>query len=518
MKQITLTLTFVVIAGLLAGCKQQEQKQSLFSNPVIKGDLADPSIIRYNEMYYATGTSSEWAPFYPVFASKDLINWQQSGYLFNEQPEWTSSSFWAPELFVYNNKVYAYYTARNKAGVSYIGVATADHPTGAYTDHGLIVEFGSEAIDAFILEDNGELYISWKAYGLDQRPIELLGCKLTDDGLHLDGEPFTLMRDDENIGMEGQHWMKKGDYYYIIYSTFSCCGPKSDYQVFVARSKNLKGPYEKYTGNPILYGDGEDILSIGHGTITTTPDGRMFYFCHAYLAGDRFYGGRQGYLTEMVINEDNWVHIPTGNIAHIQGIAPFEGTIQEPLTNFEDDFQQTQLADRWAWNYGYSDIKANVGNGILQLSGNPIETNTTGTVLCFRAVAPVYTYDTQVVNQNNSFKGLTMYGDSKNLVAIGSQDNKLILKEVRDGEETILHEQTLPYSSPYLKIEVINGCNCTFLWSSDGKTWNQLENISSQEDYSYLVRWDRVARPGLIHSGDPEQPAEFSYFKSKNQI
>ena len=137
-----------------------------------------------------------------------------------------------------------------------------------------MVEFGKEAIVAFILEDKGKLYISWKAYGLDNQPIELLACKLTDDGLRLDGKPFSLLRDDERQGMEGQHWFKKDGYYYIIYSVRGCCGPQSDYAVSVARSKKLEGPYEKYQGNPILHGS-KEVLSIGHGTITTTPDGRM---------------------------------------------------------------------------------------------------------------------------------------------------------------------------------------------------------------------------------------------------
>ena len=75
-------------------------------------------------------------------------------------------------------------------GISYIGVATSDSPLHEFTDHGPIVEYGKEAIDAFIYDDNGQLYISWKAYGLDTRPIELLGCKLSADGLHLDGEPL----------------------------------------------------------------------------------------------------------------------------------------------------------------------------------------------------------------------------------------------------------------------------------------------------------------------------------------
>ena len=114
------------------------------------------------------------------------------------------------------------------------------------------------------------------------------------------GEPFTLLRDDKRQGMEGQHWLKIGDYYYIVYSINGCCGPGSDYAVAVARSKNLQGPYERYAGNPILHGGG-DVQSIGHGTVTTTPDGRMFYLCHAYLAGENFFLGRQPMLQEIVL-------------------------------------------------------------------------------------------------------------------------------------------------------------------------------------------------------------------------
>ena len=247
-----LLFLFLLFMGCLPLVAQQD---NYFANPVIKGDVADPSIIRYNGQYYATGTSSEWAPHYPIFQSNDLVNWKQVGHVFEEKPEWIKNSFWAPEWYVHQNKVYVYYTARKKAdNISCIGVAVANHPSGPFKDYGPIVEFGKEAIDAFVLQDNGNLYISWKAYGLDNRPIELLACKLSKDGLKLEGEPFSLLRDDEHQGLEGQHWYKEGDYYYLIYSIKGCCGPSSDYAVSVARSKKLRGPYEKYAGNPILHG------------------------------------------------------------------------------------------------------------------------------------------------------------------------------------------------------------------------------------------------------------------------
>ncbi len=57
------TLLFCA-ASLATGLAQQE---SYFTNPVIHGDVADPSIIRIDQTYYITGTSSEWAPLLSGF-------------------------------------------------------------------------------------------------------------------------------------------------------------------------------------------------------------------------------------------------------------------------------------------------------------------------------------------------------------------------------------------------------------------------------------------------------------------
>lgn len=508
-------IVFLISIIAFACSPANKQQSGYFSNPVIPGDMADPSIIRIGETYYATGTSSEWAPFYPVYSSTDLVNWTQTGHIFDEQPEWTLSSFWAPELYYHNNQVYCYYTARRKSdGVSFIGVATAPTPTGTFTDRGLLIEFGTEAIDAFIFDDNGQLYITWKAYGLDKRPIELIGSKLSADGLRLEGEPFSLMLDDENIGMEGQYHFKEGDYYYILYSARGCCGPDSDYDVRVSRSNHFTGPYEKYEGNPVLHGGG-DFISCGHGTVTTTPDGRMYYLCHAYMTGDAFYMGRQAILQEMEIGDDGWIHFEGGTLASIKHPMPFEHIAQKPISGFDDNFEGTELRKEWTWNYAYAEIDARIAGGQLLLSGTPKEGNLYGTVLCLRPATPHYTFETQVTGKNNSSKGLTFYGDDKNLLTWVFVDNKLVLKTVSNNQETLLAELPVEEETVYLKTEITKGCYATCYWSKDGTAWKQLGDASI--DCAKLVRWDRVARPGVIHHGKSAEPAVFSFFKMTNQ-
>jgi beta-xylosidase len=484
-----------------------------YINPVIPGDVADPTLLRIGDTYYAAGTSSEWAPFYPLYTSRDLVNWTQAGHIFDRQPEWTLSSFWAPELFYYRNKVYCYYTARRKPdAVSYIGVATADEPTGKYTDHGILVPFGKEAIDAFVFEDEGQLYITWKAYGLDNRPIELLASRLSADGLSLEGEPFTLLKDDERTGMEGQYIFKKGDYYYLLYSAHGCCGPKSNYDVYAARSKNFAGPYEKYEKNPVLHGGG-DILSCGHGTAATTPDGRMFYLCHAYFTGNHFYAGRQPILQELVVGKDDWVHFTTGSTALSRQPLPFPRTRQQPLQDFEDTFDGDQLRKEWSWNYVYARPQITFHNGTLSLSGTTTDGKPGGTALCLRPASPHYSYETAVTNVNDAFKGLCFYGDDTHYVAWGCTGNKLVLCIANNDNQTTQEEALTDRNRPvYLRIEVSEGYLCAFNWSLDGRKWNLL-NVTSTPDYNKLVRWDRVARPGLFHQGDADQPALFSHFK-----
>jgi len=503
-------IIFPILTALLL-TQTVAQERASFENPVIRGDIADPTIVRVGETYYATGTSSEWAPFYPLFTSHDLVNWEQQGHLFDEKPSWTSHSFWAPELFYHDGKMFCYYTARRKTDdVSFIGVAVAEGTSLQFTDYGALVEYGTEAIDAFVYDDNGQLYLTWKAYGLDRRPIELLGSRLSDDGLRLEGEPFSLLKDDEGIGLEGQYHFKQGDYYYIIYSAKSCCGPSSDYDVRVARADNFIGPYEKYEDNPVLSGGEGDYLSVGHGTAVEAPDGRLFYMSHGYQTGAAFYLGRQPILHEFIVNDNNWIEFKTGKKAVIRQDLPFANRIQEKVADFEDDFSGGKLKVDWTWNYPYTDMHARVKKGVLQLSGTPKGDNSQGTVLCLRPRTTHYAYETKVENSNDSFKGLTMYGDDNNLVALGIKGSEIILKAVKEGTEENLYRSNSDRKDIRFRIDVENGCYLTFSYSSDGEAWTQVNDTPL--DVSALVRWDRVARPGLIHTGAYDAPAIFDYF------
>lgn len=284
------------------------------ANPVIDKDAPDPTIIRVGKTYYAAATSGNNPQCYARYKSTDLQTWTPMGYVFDKWPEWTAGAFWAPELVQVGDKVLCYYTALQKSDrTSCIGVAVADGPEGQFVDHGPIVKTTNEAIDSYVFNDNGQLWITWKAYGLDpsRRPIEILAQRLSPDGLSLMGEPISLITDTERIGCEGQCIIKEGDYYYLLYSIRDCCSPQSDYAVSVARSKKFEGPYEKYAGNPILEGNAEDIQSCGHGTLVKKSKGEYYYLCHAYYMG-KYKEGRKAILQKMKIGKDLWPYFVNG--------------------------------------------------------------------------------------------------------------------------------------------------------------------------------------------------------------
>ena len=95
----------------------------------------------------------------------------------------------------------------------------------------------------------------------------------------------------------------------------------------------------------------------------------------------------------------------------------------------------------------------------------------------------------------------------KHCAAIGKQIHMI---KVKDGKENIIRKMNLPTNKPYLKIKITEGCNCSFFWSKNQKDWHIIN--TDKNGYNQLDRWDRVARPGLIHCGESDQPAEFSYF------
>ena len=107
-----------------------------YTNPVLAGNYPDPSVIRVGKDYWATSTSSGWAPQFPILHSRDLVNWTVAGSVFQQRPAWSDGNYWAPEISHHRGRYLVYYVARKLDGGRCVAVASARQPTGPYQDHG----------------------------------------------------------------------------------------------------------------------------------------------------------------------------------------------------------------------------------------------------------------------------------------------------------------------------------------------------------------------------------------------
>ncbi|OOG77613.1 family 43 glycosylhydrolase [Algoriphagus sp. A40] len=486
-----LLFSFAFLLAFGFACSQPE-KVEIIQEQVIPGELPDPTLIEVDGVYYASGSSNAWGPYYPIYQSKDLKNWTFVDYVFREKPDWTINSFWAPELFYKDGTFYCYYTAKRKDGVSCIGVASTKDLKKGFEDHGVLIEWGNEAIDAFVNQQGEDLYITWKAYGLTEgKPITLLGSKLSKDGLSLEGEAFEVLTAEadtwEQGGIEGQTILERDGYLYMIYSGNACCGANCDYQVGVARAKTMEGSWEKYAGNPILKGN-EDWKCPGHGTAIQTGDD-WFYLYHAYPTQGFPNLGRSALLSQIAWDEETgW---PQFSANSQLGSGEIMGS------DFIDEFDGKALDPNWRFDVEAGNATAKIEGGNLILSSD------SSAYPAFLGVNPEKAdaeFQTQVSGKSDVLRSLTFYVTKDNSLGLGIQGDSLVLWKVTKGDFQILGKQAVGTSSGiHLKAMMTDGKQFQFSFSLDGQTW---ENIGAEVNGDNLAWWSWGMKAGVSVKSD----------------
>jgi beta-xylosidase len=330
-----------------------------FSNPVIPGNVADPSVVRADGAYWAAATSGRWAPVFPIFRSRDLVRWRQVAAVFPRPPAWARGNFWAPGLAVRRGLWSVYYSASRARGKPCVAVAQARRPTGPWLDRGFVVCQAVGSIDPAAVRDAaGRRYLIWKRMGAGSG---IYGARLSRSGRRLVSRPVRLVVPNaewEEGVTEGPDIVRHGDRYMLVYSGGHCCRPPCTYAVGVARARRVLGPYVKDSANPVFRG-GNGWKCPGHGTLVRAPGGALAFLHHAYRDDDVLDIHRQALLDPVGWDAHGWPAFGDGG-------APVAAGPADDDLRLEQRFGGAVLDPGWQWPYdGPPSVR--VGGGLLRV-------------------------------------------------------------------------------------------------------------------------------------------------------
>lgn len=321
-----------------ASSVEEEPDPVYIDNPVVERDMADPHILRWEDKLYIYSTGGQ------ISRSDDGgITWESLGTV-GISPDWGTSGagFWAPDIVQIGDKLLLYYSLSvwddPNPG---IGVASAEHPEGPWTDHGKLFTSQEIGVDnsidpcVFVGQD-GNVYMIWGSFR------GCYGIELTEDGLGLkngldyakenkvlvSGKPGPW----DGSTFEGSYVIYKDGWYYYFGSSGTCCeGLRSTYHVRVGRSQNPLGPYVDSrgrelagagnVGDTILAGSG-NFVGPGHNSILIDDLGNYYIVYHVWVNDNGEGKGRYLAMSRLEWDDEGWCTVK-GRAPANRVIAPY---------------------------------------------------------------------------------------------------------------------------------------------------------------------------------------------------
>ncbi|RAO67419.1 uncharacterized protein BHQ10_003431 [Talaromyces amestolkiae] len=287
---------------------------STYTNPILPGWHSDPSclfVAEENNTFFCTTSSFLTFPGIPIYASQDLRHWKLVSNVFTrpeQVPEIANSTsqtqqdgLWASTIRYRNGKFYLVTSYAStypsfKVVSGFLFTSTNVYSDDSWTDP---VRFAIRDIDPDLFwDDDGTAYIS--RAGIVQQTIDLKTGVL--------GPETKIWGGTGSATPEGPHIYKRDGWYYLMISEG---GTELNHRVTIARSKKVSGPYEGYSGNPILTNSNttEYFQTVGHADLFQDGDGNWWGSALATRSGPawRVYPmGRETVLFAVTWEEGEW--------------------------------------------------------------------------------------------------------------------------------------------------------------------------------------------------------------------
>jgi GH43 family beta-xylosidase len=333
-----------------------------YQNPLIPGDLADPTVIRHQGVFYLYATGDvNGDNGIRAFTSTNLLDWTRGPVVFQPgQPH-----VWAPDVWrdPDSGRFYLYYTVSET-----VGVADADGPLGPFTQRR---KFHDAAIDAHLFrDDDGQLYLYYVQFPGFQLSVQRLRSPMQPDGdPQVILQPESAWERKNGQVTEGPWIIKRGGRYYLLYSGSGANTP--DYAVGYAVADHPLGPFRRAPHNPIIQRSGT-VFGPGHGCAVQDDAGRWWHLYHQkerdrvewgrFIAMDRLWFDQHGDLHGTATRGTPISEVPTllppsvtekrafDPLVWVSGIpadCPFERSTNLVDIEFSGQHSDYRFADTW---------------------------------------------------------------------------------------------------------------------------------------------------------------------------
>ncbi|EGT5422065.1 glycoside hydrolase family 43 protein [Clostridioides difficile] len=504
----------------------------MIKNPILPGFNPDPCICRKGDDYYLVVSSFEWFPGIPVYHSKDLKNWELYTHILTDETKIdlkklpSSKGIWAPCLTYCEEEdlFYIVYGIMNSMNARYFDVdnylITSKDIKGEWSEP---VYIHSSGFDASILhDDDGKKWIAsldWETREGYEKPGVICLVEYCTKKKEIVGYPKRIWSGGTDRGcIEAPHITKRGDYYYIMCAEG---GTGYGHSVTMGRAKNIWGPYEKDSMNPIVtsipgdfyerhdpdhlkpkyYNSESKLQKSGHGSYIETTSGEV-YLVHLtsrpFVPELRCTLGRETAIQKMKWTKDNWLRMEDeSNLAkEYVSESKLEEHLVSSIPSF-DDFDSNVLGLQYyaprISPLSFADVKSRPG--YVRIRGQESRTSLNKVSILARKLTSVYARITTKmefypeVHQHSA--GLIMYYDNMNYINLRKYysetlgQSALSIIHLENGEKTEFLNTRIPIKDIpiYLRL-YIQGRKSYFEWSYDEKNYQRIGKVFDTTKFS----------------------------------
>lgn len=358
----------------------------MITNPILRGFNPDPSILRVGDDFYIATSTFEWFPGVAIHHSRDLAHWRLLTYPLTRVSQLDmrgnidSGGVWAPCLSHDGERFYLIYTnvrvwgERQNFFDTHNYLVTAPTIAGPWSEPTYLNSSGFDP--SLFHDDDGRKWLVNMRSDHRKGRNKFAGIVLQEydhAAGWLVGAPELIFRGTSLGVTEAPHLYRRDGWYYLLTAEG---GTTYEHAATIARSRDIRGPYEVHPENPLITAADDPELPLqkaGHASLVQTQAGQwyMAYLCGRPLdppgaARRRCNLGRETAIAPVAWGADGWPRLAGGGRSpRLQVPAPDLPAHPFAPAPARDDFDSPDLGRDW------QSLRVPVDPSWLSLSARP---------------------------------------------------------------------------------------------------------------------------------------------------